>query len=88
MLDSKNTLIQEFCINFYELMSDINDESVLMWAGINVLQSFMKQGLFHSSILHNYKFTLILIKLLKDQLSLERKIKILQILQVSYNTFY
>lgn len=83
MLDSKNTLIQEFCINLYELMSNINDESILMWAGINVLQSVIKQGLFHNSIINNYKFTLILTKLLKDQLSLDRKIKILKILQVS-----
>lgn len=75
-------LIHEFCINLYELMSNINDESVLMWAAINVLQSIIKQG-FHNSILNNYKFTLILIKLLKDQLSLDRRIKILKILQVS-----
>lgn len=83
MFDSKNTLVQEFYINLYELMSNINDESVLMWAAINVLQSILKQGFFYNSFLNNYKFTLILTKLLKDQLPLDRKIKIMKILQVS-----
>lgn len=68
-------------------MNSTNDESDIMWAAINVLQSNVKQGFFRISKLNNYKFTLILTKLLKDQLPLDRKIKILKLLQVTFNTF-
>lgn len=64
-------------------MSNVNEESVLIWAALNVLQSIIKQGFFSNSILNNYKFIPILTKLLKDQLPLDRRIKILKILQVS-----
>lgn len=74
-------------------MSNTNDESDLMWSAINVLQSIVKQGLFQmspfsilqmrDSNLNNGQFILILIKLLKDQLPLDRKIKILKLLQVN-----
>lgn len=64
-------------------MINVNDESDLMWAAINVLQSIVKQGLFYNSKLSNCQFTLVLIKLLKDQLPSDRKIKILKLLQVS-----
>lgn len=78
-------------------MNNTNDESDLMWSAINVLQSIVKQGLFQTSPLsilqmrdsnlNNCQFTLILIKLLKDQLPLDRKIKILKLLQVNSNTY-
>ncbi|VVC31727.1 Armadillo-type fold,Armadillo-like helical [Cinara cedri] len=80
VFDSKNILIQEFYITLYEMMNTINDDSI-MWASINVLQSFIKQGYFDNTKLNNYKFTLILSKLLKDELTLEKKIKILKLLQ-------
>lgn len=83
--DSQNSLIQEFYFHLFELMRNIHDESDLIWAAINVLQSYVKQGHFCNSELNNYNFTLILTKLLKDQLSLDRKIKILKLLQVSLN---
>jgi len=63
-------------------MSNTNDESDLMWAAINVLQSNIQQGIYCSSKLNNYEFTLILTKLLKDDLQLDRKIKLLKLLQV------
>lgn len=68
-------------------MSNTDIESDLMWAAINVLQYNIKQGYFCNSKLNNYKFTLILTKLLKDQLSFERKIKILKLLQVNSSLF-
>jgi len=68
-------------------MSNTKDESDLMWAAVNVLQSNVKQGCFTNSKLNKYKFTLILTKLLKDQLPLDRKIKILKLLQVNLNVF-
>lgn len=68
-------------------MSNNNNESDIMWAAINVLQSMVKQGFFYKSKLNNYKSTLILIKLLKNELSLDRKIKILKLLQVNFIIF-
>lgn len=66
-------------------MRNTKDESDLMWAAVNVLQSNVKQGFFYNSKLNKYKFTLILTKLLKDELPLDRKIKILKLLQVNSN---
>lgn len=74
--------MQEFYINLYALMNNANDESHLMWAAINVLQFIIKQGFFHKSNLNDYKFSLILSKLLKDQLPMDKKIKILKLLLV------
>lgn len=66
-------------------MSNNNNESDIIWAAINVLQSMVKQGFFLNSKLNNYKSTLVLIKLLKNELSLDRKIKILKLLQVNFS---
>lgn len=85
IFDTQNSIIQEFYFHLSELISNTNDESELIWAAINVLQYCVKQELFCSSKLNNYKFTLVLTKLLKDQLSLDRKIKILKLLQVNFN---
>lgn len=75
--------MHEFYINLYELMNNINEESDIIWAAVNVLQSISKRGLFYKSKLRNYKFIFILAKLLKDDLSLDKKIKILKLLQVN-----
>lgn len=68
-------------------MNSTNDKSDIMWTAINVLYSNLKQGIFCSSKLNSYKFTSILIKLLKDHLSLDQKIKILRLLQVTFNIY-
>lgn len=75
--------MHDFFINLYELMININEDSDIMWAAINVLQSISKRGLFYKSKLRNYRFIFILTKLLKDDLPLERKIKILKLIQVN-----
>jgi len=80
-------MMEEFYITLYEIMNNINSESDIMWAAINVLQFNIKQGIFCNSKLNNYKFTLILTKLLKDHVPNERKIKILKLLQVILNIF-
>jgi len=64
-------------------MRNINDDSEILWAAVNLLQSIVKQGFFQNTILNNNEFTLILTKLLKDELSLDKKIKILRLLQVN-----
>lgn len=69
-------------------MSNTKDESDVIWAAVDVLQSIVlqynvKQEFSYTSKPNKFKFTLVLIKLLKDQLSLDRKIKILQLLQVN-----
>lgn len=64
-------------------MRNINDDSEIMWAAVNLLQSIVKQGFFQNTILNNNEFTLILTKLLKDELLLDKKIKILKLLQVN-----
>ncbi|XP_003247737.1 uncharacterized protein LOC100576041 [Acyrthosiphon pisum] len=81
VFNSKDTLRHEFFINLYELMRNINDDSEIMWAAVNLLQSIVKQGFFQNTILNNNEFTLILTRLLKDELSLDKKIKILKLLQ-------
>jgi len=74
-------------MKLYELMSNTNDDSEIMWAAVHFLQSIVKQGFFHDIILNNNELTLILTKLLKDELSLDKKIKILKLLQVNYSLF-
>lgn len=64
-------------------MNNSNDESDLMWASINVLQSTLKQGFSFNSIVNNYKFILILTKLLKEQYPMDKKIIVLKLLQVN-----
>jgi hypothetical protein len=64
-------------------MNNTNNDSDLMWVAVNVLYSISKQGYFDTSLPNNYKFALILTKLLKENLSLDRKIKILKLLQVN-----
>lgn len=66
-------------------MNTVHDDSI-MWASINVLQCFIKQGYFDNTVLNSYKFTLVLSKLLMDELTLEKKIRILKLLQVKSNT--
>lgn len=83
IFNSKDTLRHEFCITLFELMGNINDDSEITWAAVNLLQSIVKQGFFQNTILNNSEFTLILTKLLKDELSLDKKIKILKLLQVN-----
>lgn len=66
-------------------MNNTYNQPDIIWAAINVLQSIAKQGLFYNSKLKKYKFLLILTKLIKDELPLDRKIKLLKLLQVNLN---
>ncbi|XP_050542983.1 uncharacterized protein LOC126906419 [Daktulosphaira vitifoliae] len=81
ILKSVDLFEHEFFINLYELMYKLDGNSEIMWAAINVLHVVIKQGYTNSTLVHKYNFALILAKILKDDLSPDRKIKVLKLLQ-------
>lgn len=74
----------ELFSNLYELMMTLDAKAHLTWASIDVLQQACRNPTARESLTHTFKFLPILTKFLDSKLILEKKIKILQLMQVSF----
>lgn len=81
--DPHNSVAVQFFMSLHELMTTLDSKSNLMWCGVTVLQHACKNPATHKALIHVYQFLPILSKLLGDNLTREKKIKLLTLMQVS-----
>lgn len=79
-----NREVVEFFTNLYELMMTLDPKSNITWTSIDVLLEACHCRNARDSLIHTFRFVPILTKMLDSNLILEKKVKILQLMQVPY----
>ncbi|KAJ8680087.1 hypothetical protein QAD02_015874 [Eretmocerus hayati] len=70
-----------FYVALHELMSNSGSRSNLMWSAVDVLQAACKSAAARHALIHTFKFAPILTKLLEANLTSEKKVRALKLLQ-------
>ncbi|KAJ8890724.1 hypothetical protein PR048_010233 [Dryococelus australis] len=83
IFDPGSSMLTEFFVSLHELMSGLELRSAVLWCGINLLQRASQNPATHAELIHTYRFTPILTKLLGTDLIYEKKLKVLNLLQAS-----
>ncbi|XP_069688459.1 protein CIP2A homolog L isoform X2 [Periplaneta americana] len=81
LFDPGSSVAAEFYVSLHELMSCLESQSVLVWCAIRVLQHACHNPAARHALIHTYKFAPILTKLLGTNLTQEKRIRVLQLLQ-------
>jgi hypothetical protein len=82
VFDPGNSVAAEFYVSLHDLMSGLEPKSGLVWCAIGVLEHACHNPAARHALVHTYKFAPILTRLLGSNLIQEKKIRILQLLQV------
>jgi hypothetical protein len=77
-----NSVAAEFYVSLHELMSALEPSSGLIWCAIGVLQHACRNPAARRALIHTYRFVPILTTLLGTNLIQEKRIRVLQLLQV------
>lgn len=81
VFDPDSSAAVEFYISLHELMAGLDTRSSLMWAALTVLQQACRNPSARIALIHTYKFTPILTRLLGSDLTPDKRIRVLQLLQ-------
>lgn len=68
-------------MSLHELMCGLESRSTLLWGGVNVLQQACRNRAAHFALIHTYHFLPILSRFLGDQLTREKKVRLLTLIQ-------
>lgn len=71
----------EFFINLYELMKKSNPRSQFAWCGVEVLNNICHNAAARVALVNTYEFLPSLARMLSDNLILDKKIKLLRVIQ-------
>jgi hypothetical protein len=82
VFDPGNSVAAEFYVSLHELMSALEPKSGLVWCAIGVLQHACRNPAARCALVHTYRFAPILTRLLGSNLIQEKRIRVLQLLQV------
>ena len=77
----------EFFANLYELMMNLDVNNNITWISINVLLEACRNRSAQENLTHTFKFMPILTKFLDSKLIIEKKVKILHLMQVASYIF-
>ncbi|KAK7861995.1 hypothetical protein R5R35_013537 [Gryllus longicercus] len=81
IFDPDSSTAVEFYISLHELMSGLDCRSSLMWAAVTVLQQACHNSAARLALIQTYKFTPILTRILGTDLTHDKRIRLLQVLQ-------
>ncbi|XP_066586572.1 protein CIP2A homolog L [Prorops nasuta] len=81
IFDPEKFIALEFYISLNELMNSLDSNSALMWSALNALQSVCRNVAAKQALIHTYKFTPTLTRLLEENLTTEKRKKVLRLLQ-------
>ncbi|KYQ57917.1 Protein CIP2A [Trachymyrmex zeteki] len=81
IFDPGTSVAAEFYVSLYELMNSIGSRSTLIWSAVDVLQNACRNVPARQSLIHIYKFAPILARLLEANLTTEKRIRVLKLLQ-------
>ncbi|KAF5292723.1 hypothetical protein FQR65_LT11191 [Abscondita terminalis] len=79
--DPHSYIVGEFFVSLHELLAVVDPESSLAWSGVNVLSAACKNSAARTSLIHTYHFLPFVSKMLTDNLNMEKKFKLLTLLQ-------
>ncbi|KAL6439326.1 hypothetical protein ACFW04_003886 [Cataglyphis niger] len=81
VFDPGTSIAAEFYVSLYELMNSLASRSTLIWTAVDVLQNACRNVPARQSLIHTYKFAPILARLLEANLTTEKRIRVLKLLQ-------
>ncbi|XP_072765120.1 protein CIP2A homolog L [Anoplolepis gracilipes] len=81
VFDPGTNIAAEFYVSLYELMNSLGSRSTLIWSAVDVLQNACRNIPARQSLIHTYKFAPILARLLEANLTTEKRIRVLKLLQ-------
>lgn len=82
VFDPHTNIAAEFFVTLHELMSKVEQRSSFAWHCVDVLTNACKNPAARHALIHTYQFIPSLSRLLGDQLSIEKKIRLLKLMQV------
>nr|CAD7260768.1 unnamed protein product [Timema shepardi] len=81
IFDPGSSIAAEFYVSLHELMAGLESRSGLMWSAISTLHHACRNPSARVALIHTYKYTPILTKLLGSHLIQEKRLRVLQLLQ-------
>jgi hypothetical protein len=82
IFDPGSNVASEFYVSLHELMSTLEPSSGLIWCAIGVLHHACRNPAARHALIHTYKFAPILTRLLGANIIQEKRVRVLQLLQV------
>ncbi|KAF5292722.1 hypothetical protein FQR65_LT11190 [Abscondita terminalis] len=79
--DPHTNIVAEFFVSLHELLSIIEPGSLLAWCCVNVLSAACKNSAARRALIHTYQFLPLLSRLLGNQLTDEKKLRLLTLMQ-------
>ncbi|XP_063915878.1 uncharacterized protein LOC135131937 isoform X2 [Zophobas morio] len=81
IFDPHSTIAPQFFVSLYELMNKMEQRSSFAWNCVDVLSNICRNPPARQALIHTYQFVPSLSRLLSDQLSNEKKIRLLRLMQ-------
>ncbi|XP_044759623.1 uncharacterized protein LOC123317254 [Coccinella septempunctata] len=81
IFDPHTNIASEFFVSLYELMNKIEPRSPFTWHCVDVLSNVCRNSAARSALIHTYQFLPSLSRVLGDQISTEKKIRLLKLMQ-------
>ncbi|XP_044272834.1 uncharacterized protein LOC123016480 [Tribolium madens] len=81
IFDPHSTIAPQFFVSLYELMNKMEQRSSFAWNCVDVLSNVCRNPAARHALIHTYQFIPSLSRLLNDQLSNEKKVRILRLMQ-------
>jgi len=82
IFDPASCVAAEFYVSLHELMSVLEPSSGLVWCAVGVLHHACQNPAARHALIHTYKFAPILTRLLGANIIQDKRIRVLQLLQV------
>lgn len=81
MFDPNTSVVSEFFVSLHELVSNLEPRSSIAWNCVEVLSNACRNPGTRNVLIHTYQFLSPLARLLGDQLTHEKKVKLLTLMQ-------
>lgn len=81
IFDPGTSIAAEFYVSLHELMNSLASRTTLIWSTVDVLQNACRNAAARQALIHTYKFAPILARLLEANLTSEKRIRVLKLLQ-------
>ncbi|RZC39779.1 CIP2A, partial [Asbolus verrucosus] len=81
VFDPHSNIAPQFFVSLYELMNKMEVRSPFAWNCVDVLTNVCRNPAARHALIHTYQFIPSLSRLLSDQMSIEKKIRLLRLMQ-------
>lgn len=82
VFDPNSSVVSEFFVSLHLLMTNLEQRSSIAWNCVEVLSNACRNPATRNVLIHTYQFLSPLSRLLGDQLTREKKIRLLTLMQV------